>query len=95
MICHVCQKDHRVESGVSFSTGQGKFWVCNECYPSIDRVTELEQLLRLLRDRMFALGAALNEEPWMVRVANKAFQPTFPGLREAMGEIDTALWRKV
>lgn len=73
----------------------GVYWICNDCAPARERVVELEILLRRIADRVGALHDALAEEPWMVRVADKAFQPIYPNMMAAKGAIADVLWRDI
>jgi hypothetical protein len=94
MICHVCQNDKDLSKGCVYSTGVVKLWSCSDCIKSIDRVVELEDTIRKVRDRLYQLSASIKDEPWMVRLANESFRPTYSDLKDTVNTLDLTLWRR-
>jgi hypothetical protein len=94
MICHSCQKNKPLSKGCVYVSDNQKYWACNNCITSMERVTELETVLKKVRDRLHQLSQDSLNEPWVARVANEAFRPSFDGVKQAVYDVDMILWRR-
>ena len=94
MNCHLCQKNKPLSKGCVYATETQRYWSCNDCLHSMDRVIELENVLKLVRDRLHQLSLDSVNEPWVARVVNNALRPSFDGVKQAVLDVDMILWRK-